>query len=141
MTTYNARSCNSIFVVPCLEVSDLQRMVDMGFLSEDDEIRKDGHRTWYPTSTVIGLNFDSPDRKEKKVKKVDEWSFQLHQIDGRIDGPFDFNTIVELANSGTLTLECKLLPPACMSPIKLEKFRSITVGTPPPTIIRQVGQR
>lgn len=130
MNTFNVRSCNSIYVVPCLQVSDLQRMVDMGFLCEDDEIRKDGHRTWYPASTVVGLNFDDPNCKEKVTKKVDDWTFQLYKCDGSIEGPYNFNTLVALAKSGTITPACELLAPACMAPIRIEKFRSITVNTP-----------
>jgi len=105
-------------------------MVNMGFLCEEDEIRKDGHRTWYPASTVVGLDFDGPRRIKNVSKKVDDWTFQLHRSDGRIDGPFGYNTIIDLASNGTITLECELLPPACMTPIKLENFRTITVGTP-----------
>ena len=129
MTTFNARSCDSLYVVPFLQVADLQRMVNMGFLCEEDEIRKDGHRTWYPASTVVGLDFDAPSRK-KESKKVDDWTFQLHRSDGRVDGPFNYETIIDLAKSGSISLECELLPPACMSPIKLGLFRTITVGTP-----------
>jgi hypothetical protein len=105
-------------------------MVELGFLCEDDEIRKDGHRTWYPASTVVGLKFENQTVMINQTQKVDDWTFQLHRKDGRVDGPFDFETIINLLNSGNITLDCELLPPACMAPIKLEKFRSITVNTP-----------
>ena len=105
MTTFNARSCNSIFVVPLLHVTDLQRMVDMGYLCKEDEIRKDGHRTWYPASTVVGLNFDNTDNGDKKLLKVDDWTFQIHKASGKIEGPFGFKEIIALANLGNLSTE------------------------------------
>ena len=94
MTTFNVRSCNSIFVVPLLHVTDLQRMVDMGYLCKEDEIRKDGHRTWFPASTVVGLNFDNTDNGDKKLLKVDDWTFQIHKASGKIEGPFGFKEIM-----------------------------------------------
>ena len=130
MTTFNVRSCNSIFVVPLLHVTDLQRMVDMGYLCKEDEIRKDGHRTWYPASTVVGLNFDNTDNGDKKLLKVDDWTFQIHKASGEIEGPFGFKEIIALANLGNLSTEDALLPPACMAPIQLDSFRSITISTP-----------
>ncbi len=130
MITYNARSCNSIYVVPCLQVTDLQRMVDMGFLSEDDEIRKDGHRTWHAACEVVGLNFGKPERIKIRSKQVDEWTFQLLRPSGETEGPFKFETLADLAKNNSITLNCCLLPPACMKPIKIENFRSITVDTP-----------
>ncbi len=130
MTTFNVRSCNSIFVVPLLHVTDLQRMVDMGYLCKEDEIRKDGHRTWYPASTVVGLNFDNTDNGDKKLLKVDDWTFQIHKVSGKIEGPFGFKEIIALANLGNLSTEDALLPPACMAPIQLDSFRSITISTP-----------
>jgi hypothetical protein len=130
MTTFNARSCNSIYVVPCLLVTDLQRMADMGYLCEDDEIRKDGHRTWYPASTVVGLIFENTVSKQIKSQTVDDWTFQLYKCDGSLEGPYNFDTLVALAKSGSITPDCELLPPACMSPIRIEKFRSVTIHTP-----------
>jgi hypothetical protein len=105
-------------------------MVDMGYLCKEDEIRKDGHRTWYPASTVVGLNFDNPENGNKKLLKVDDWTFQIHKASGKIEGPFGFKEIIALANLGNLSTEDALLPPACMAPIQLDSFRSITISTP-----------
>lgn len=51
-----------------LTIRDLKYMVSKGMLDPSDEIRKKGHSTWHPVTTVKGLGVNDQVVSEKNNK-------------------------------------------------------------------------